>query len=123
MSCGTPKPVTMRVMQIEPGPTPTLMASAPASIRSRVPSAVATLPAMISTSPKRRRRARTVSMPLSEWPWAMSTTSTSAPASIQHGRPLEKSRSHADCRAHPQPALAVFGRPRVLRAGARCPWS
>ena len=32
--CGTPTPVTTRVVQIEPGPIPTFIASAPASIRS-----------------------------------------------------------------------------------------
>ena len=32
VSCGTPTPATMRVVQIEPGPMPTLIASAPASI-------------------------------------------------------------------------------------------
>ena len=32
VSCGTPTPATMRVVQIEPGPMPTLTASAPASI-------------------------------------------------------------------------------------------
>ncbi len=37
----------MRVVQIEPGPMPTLTASAPASISASAPSAVATLPAMI----------------------------------------------------------------------------
>ena len=31
MICGTPTPATMRVVQIEPGPMPTLTASAPAS--------------------------------------------------------------------------------------------
>ena len=31
MICGTPTPVTMRVVQIEPGPMPILTASAPAS--------------------------------------------------------------------------------------------
>ncbi len=36
VSCGTPTPATMRVVQMEPGPMPTLMASAPASIRARV---------------------------------------------------------------------------------------
>src|SRR4051794_41569762 len=43
-SCGTPIPATTRVVQIDPGPMPTLTASAPASMRARVPSAVATLP-------------------------------------------------------------------------------
>ena len=32
VSCGTPTPATMRVVQIEPGPMPILIASAPASI-------------------------------------------------------------------------------------------
>jgi len=36
----------MRVVQIEPGPMPTLTASAPASISALAPSAVAILPAM-----------------------------------------------------------------------------
>ena len=49
VSCGTPTPATMRVVQIEPGPMPTLTASAPASISALVPSAVATLPAMTCT--------------------------------------------------------------------------
>jgi hypothetical protein len=39
VSCGTPTPATMRVVQIEPGPMPTLTASAPASISALVPSA------------------------------------------------------------------------------------
>ena len=44
--CGTPMPATIRVVQMLPGPIPTLTTSAPASIRSRVAAAVATLPAM-----------------------------------------------------------------------------
>ena len=32
VSCGTPTPATIRVVQIEPGPMPTLIASAPASM-------------------------------------------------------------------------------------------
>ena len=38
VSCGTPTPATMRVVQIEPGPMPTLIASAPASINALAPS-------------------------------------------------------------------------------------
>ena len=49
-SCGTPKLVVIRVVQPPPGPMPTLMPSAPRSSRNRAPSAVATLPAIISTS-------------------------------------------------------------------------
>ena len=36
--CGTPAPLTTRVVQIEPGPMPTLMPSTPSAIRSRAPS-------------------------------------------------------------------------------------
>ena len=50
VSCGTPTPATMRVVQIEPGPMPTLMASAPASISALAPSAVAILPATTCTA-------------------------------------------------------------------------
>ena len=49
VTCGTPTPATTRVVQIEPGPTPTLTASAPASTRACAPSRVATLPPTTST--------------------------------------------------------------------------
>ena len=42
---GTPTPATMRVVQMVPGPMPTLTASAPASIRALAPSGVAMFPA------------------------------------------------------------------------------
>ena len=72
-----------------PGPTPTLTTSAPASTRSLTPSAETTLPA---TSGTRRPvvssiRLRTSTTDfnavciLSWWPWAVSTTRTSIPAS------------------------------------------
>ena len=44
VSCGTPTPVTTRVVQIEPGPTPTFTASTPRSTSARAPSRVAMLP-------------------------------------------------------------------------------
>ena len=44
-SCGTPTPATIRVVQMEPGPIPTLIASAPASASALAASAVAMLPA------------------------------------------------------------------------------
>ena len=47
--CGIPAPATTRVVQIAPGPTPTFTQSAPAAMRSSVPSAVTTLPAMTCT--------------------------------------------------------------------------
>ena len=40
-----PAPLTTRVVQIDPAPTPTLMASAPASASASTPSSVTTLPA------------------------------------------------------------------------------
>jgi hypothetical protein len=48
--CGTPAPVTTRVVQIDPGPMPTFSPSMPSAIKSRAPSAVATFPASSSMS-------------------------------------------------------------------------
>ena len=52
MSCGTPTPATTRVVQIEPGPTPTLTPETPALISASAPSAVATLPPISGSSGK-----------------------------------------------------------------------
>jgi hypothetical protein len=57
--CGTPTPATMRVVQIEPGPMPTLTPSAPASTSARAASAVAMLPPITSTCGKVRLTQRT----------------------------------------------------------------
>src|SRR6202023_1519210 len=57
VTCGTPAPVTTRVVQMLPGPMPTFTASTPRSISARVPSAVATLPTTRPTSGKRSRGA------------------------------------------------------------------
>ena len=43
-------PATILVVQMEPGPIPTLTQSAPALIKASVPSAVATLPAITCRS-------------------------------------------------------------------------
>ena len=48
VNCGTPEPVITLVIQIEPEPTPTFTASTPALIKSSVPCAVATFPAINS---------------------------------------------------------------------------
>ena len=61
VSCGTPTPAMTRVVQIEPGPIPTLMASAPASISALAPSAVAILPATTCTAFDKRLMRVTVS--------------------------------------------------------------
>ena len=44
VTCGTPMPETILVVHIEPGPIPTLIASAPAFIRNSAAAAVAILP-------------------------------------------------------------------------------
>ena len=82
VSCGTPTPAMIRVVQIEPGPMPTLMASAPASISALAPSAVAMLPATTCTAFDSRLMRVTASSTRREWPCAVSTTMRSTPASI-----------------------------------------
>lgn len=52
---GIPTPEITRVVQMEPGPTPTLMACTPALMRSEAPSAVTTLPATMGRSVSLRR--------------------------------------------------------------------
>ena len=46
VTCGTPIPATTLVVQIEPGPIPTLTASTPASQRALAAAPVAMLPAI-----------------------------------------------------------------------------
>ena len=82
-AAGTPTPATTRVVQMLPGPIPTLTASTPASMSARVPSAVATLPAMSSKPVAALRVSRTASSTPPEWPCAVSTTMTSHPARRQ----------------------------------------
>ena len=115
--CGTPMPATTRVVQMLPGPDADLDARRRrASISARAPSPVATLPAMICTlSPKSLLSRASVS----------STRLRVAVRRIQHQdvdarvdqRPAARSSVSAprpDRRRHPQPALLVFGRVRVL---------
>jgi hypothetical protein len=52
VNCGTPTPATTRVVQIEPGPTPTFTAETPALINASAPSPVATFPPTTGTSGK-----------------------------------------------------------------------
>ncbi len=78
VSCGTPAPVTTRVVQMEPGPIPTFSPSMPSEISSFAPSYVATFPATSCISGKRRRIALIASITRSEWPCAVSMASTSA---------------------------------------------
>ena len=66
VTCGTPTPETTRVVQIEAGPMPTLMPSAPAFASAAAPSPVATLPAIRSTRGNAALIAWTVSITASE---------------------------------------------------------
>ena len=75
-------PATTRVVQIEPGPMPTLTQSAPALMRASTASGVATLPATSWASGNFSLTSRTQRMMLALWPWALSSTSTSTPASM-----------------------------------------
>src|SRR6266851_2963289 len=102
--CGTPTPVTTRVVQIEPGPTPTFTASTPRSTRARAPASVATLPATSCTSGNASRSSDTVSSTPLECPCAESTTITSTPAS-------SSALARACASAVPPTAAATRSRP------------
>ncbi len=78
--CGTPTPVTIRVVQIEPGPIPTLTALTPAATSASAPAPVATLPPTISRSGYLARVSRIRDSTPSEWPCEESISSTSTPA-------------------------------------------
>jgi hypothetical protein len=81
--CGTPTPATIRVVQIEPGPIPTLTASAPASSSASAASPVTMLPPITCTFGKFFLTQATRSITPCEWPCAVSTTITSTPASTR----------------------------------------
>ena len=112
VSCGTPTPATMRVVQIEPGPMPTLIASAPASISALAPSTVATLPATTCTALEARLMRVTASSTRWEWPCAVSTTTRSTPASISpsvRSKPASPTVVAAATRSRPCSSLQAFG--------------
>ena len=109
-SWGTPAPVSSRVRQPRPGPTPTLIASAPRSRRNCAPSAVATFPHTSSTPPKRARTASTARRITSEWAWAMSISEDVRARPEELGRPLQEIAAGADRRADEEPAPGVLAR-------------
>ena len=75
--CGTPTPVTTLVVQIDPGPIPTFTASTPASIKSFVASPVATFPAINWRFGYFSFIFLIAVITPFEWPWAVSTVTTS----------------------------------------------
>ena len=80
-SCGTPAPVSSRVRQPRPGPTPTLIASTPSSVSRRAASAVATLPTTSGTFATFFRSSATACATVAESAWATSSRSTSTSCS------------------------------------------
>ena len=110
--CGTPTPATTRVVQIDPGPTPTFTASAPALTSAarlaRRDVARDELDVVLGL-----RSARTASSTPCEWPCAVSTTITSTPA-LTSAAARSRVRADADRRAEAQPAVRVLRGVRVL---------
>lgn len=80
---GTPAPATILVIQMDPFPIPHLIPSAPALIKFKAPSPVATDPATISTSGKVFFKVFTASIQIVECPLATSTTNTLHPAATK----------------------------------------
>ncbi len=111
--CGTPTPATTRVVQIDPGPMPTLTASAPALASASAASPVATLPAMIWALGKLRRTSATACTTARECPCAVSMQMTSQPAA--------SSASTRSSRSAPMPTAAPARRlPRSSLAANGC---
>ena len=112
VSCGTPTPATMRVVQIEPGPIPTLIASAPGigqrlgGVRGRD---IAGDDLHRIGSPFTRSTAAATSR---LWPWAVSITTQSHPASIsasERAKPASPTVVAAATRSRPS---RILGRKR-----------
>ena len=105
--CGTPTPETTRVVQMEPGPMPTLTASAPASTSA----SVALGGGDVAGDDVDGEAAADLLHHVEhgrEWPCAVSTTSTSTPGVDEPLGPLERVGPHADGGPDPQPAPLVL---------------
>ena len=117
MICGTPTPATMRVVQIEPGPMPTLtrvgavVGQRLRAVRRRDVAADDLRPADSCFLTQRTRS----STPC-EWPCAVSTTSTSTPGLDQRLDALLGVLAGADRRADAQPAELVLARDADARS-------
>ena len=113
--CGTPAPVTTRVVQIDPGPMPTLMASAPARASSQAPSKVPTLPAIRSTSRQRRLDGLDRVDHARRVPVRAVDGQQVSFGSHHFLRALQKIAGRANRRAHAQTALRVLRGVRILQ--------
>nr|KEP23645.1 hypothetical protein DA06_06290 [Georgenia sp. SUBG003] len=114
VTCGTPTPATTRVVQMEPGPTPTLTASTPASTSAWAPSRVATFPPMICTPENALSFFIRAIMSSSSRasPFAVSATRTSAPASARAVARSQASPQYpmaAPTRSRPSESLVAWG--------------
>jgi len=112
VSCGTPTPATMRVVQIEPGPTPQRTAETCALISASAPSAVATFPPTISIAGNAACSSEIARSTASAWPCELSTRSTSAPARISaSARSIASlvTPTAAPTRSRPSASLFEFG--------------
>jgi hypothetical protein len=112
VSCGTPTPATIRVVQIDPGPMPTLIASAPESISASAASAVAMLPATTCTELDSDLTRCTAAPTSVLWPCAVSMTMQSQPASIsasERSKPASPTVVAAATRRRPSPSLVANG--------------
>ena len=130
VSCGTPTPATIRVVQMLPGPIPTFTASAPAPISARVASAVATLPATTCTAFDNRLIRSTALATPSECPCAVSITTRSTPASInacERSNPASPTVEAAATRNRPISSLHAWGLRTLfsvsfsVKSPVRCP--
>ena len=115
--CGMPAPAMMRVVQIDPAPTPTLIASAPAAISASVASAVTTFPAVTGSFGHCFLIRPMAWITPAEWPWAVSIATRSTPASTS--APTRASRSAptptaAPARSLPCESTAAFGKSSLL---------
>src|SRR4029079_17979534 len=112
VSCGTPTPATIRVVQIDPGPIPTLIASAPASTSALAASAVATLPATTWTELETPFTRSTAAATSRLWRWAVSMTMQSQPASISASdlaKPASPTVVAAATRSRPSTSFVASG--------------
>ncbi len=105
-SWGIPAPEITRVVQIEPAPTPTLIASAPAPASAITPSSVTTLPAITGRSGHPALMRSIAFTTPAEWPWAVSMTTASTPRAA--------SASTRSSRSSPTPTPAATRRRPLL---------
>src|SRR5690349_23066748 len=92
---GTPTPATTRVVQIDPGPTPTFTPSAPASIMAWAPGRVATLPPITSSRVLALIWA-TMASTASAWTWAVPAMEQQIKCSA-YDKGRHQSRRHPGC--------------------------